>query len=162
MYIVHKLGYNFGETAKQAKIVDDFIHMNNLKNVILVGHSKGGLIGKYLLVYHNSEKRILGVISIATPYHGSFSAKHIPLQHSKELVVGSAMIEDLQRHTEVNKQIISLTPSFDNHIWKEENRNLTNAENIRLDIKGHNRIVFHDKTVTHVLKAIEKLTLKSK
>lgn len=156
VFVIDKLGYNFRDIPSQAKIVNDFIKNHNLNNVILVGHSKGGLIGKYLLVYFNQNKNIKGLIAIATPFCGSFPAKYIPFKPYQEVALNSQLIQDLQSYEEVNQKIISITPSFDDHIWVDKHRNLKGAENIKLDVKGHSKIVFDQETIDQVIHGIKK------
>ena len=47
IYVVKELGDNLFEIPYSAKLVKKVIEDNDLRNAILVGHSKGGLIGKY-------------------------------------------------------------------------------------------------------------------
>lgn len=82
VYIVPKLGYNLANIPTAAKIVEEIIDENNLKDVIIVAHSKGGLIGEYLLT---CDKRVEKLIAIATPFYGSHLAKFFRLKPFKEL-----------------------------------------------------------------------------
>src|SRR3989344_9273957 len=104
VYVVPKLGSNVMNVPASAKIVREIIEENNLKNVIILAHSKGGIISKYILVNDDPYKKIKGVISIATPFHGSPGAKFIPHRSIKELSPKSKIILDLKNHPEVNSK----------------------------------------------------------
>lgn len=99
-YIVPKLGHNFASIPKAARVVHkavlevvpkyrhivphiqykarrvrEIIDKHNAENVVLVAHSKGGLIGKYVLIHFNQDKKIKGMVAIATPFSGFFAAE---------------------------------------------------------------------------------------
>ena len=84
--------------------------------MILVAHSKGGLIGKHVLIHHNGNDNILGMVSIATPYSGSAMAKLVPYDPIRELLKDNVTIKDLQSHEQVNTKIVSISPLYDNHV----------------------------------------------
>src|SRR5258708_5858102 len=124
---------------KGAETVRKFIEQKNLKGAIIVAHSKGGLIGKYLLSHYNPDHRVLGMVTISTPFAGSALAKFIPHQAFKELKTDSEIIADLERHKKTNSQIISVFPEFDTHIWSKSGSYLQGAaDNIQVPVGGHN------------------------
>lgn len=159
VYIVPKLGDNIKDIPTSAKEVCEVIRENNLKNIIIVGHSKGGLIGKQILAHEDKEEKVKGLIAIATPFHGSLIGKLIPHYSVKELLSDSNIIRDLESHSEVNKKIVSIIPSYDNHVWHEEGSYLQGAkENIKVKTSGHHRIL-KDKTVwDKVVEWIERIS----
>ena len=79
VYEVKGLGRNIIRIADAAKLVRKVIDENNLENVILVGHSKGGLEGKYALAFLNQDNRIKKLVAIASPFAGSILAKKFPM-----------------------------------------------------------------------------------
>lgn len=148
VYIVLKLGYNLVDIPTAAKTVQEIIDENNLKDVIIVAHSKGGLIGEYLLT---CDKRIKELVAIATPFYGSHLAKFFRLKPFKELSPGSKIITDLNLNEEVNKKIISIIPVFDNHVWHKSGSYLKGAKNIKVQVPGHHKILFSDELSRKVL-----------
>lgn len=165
VYIVPRLRYNFFNIPTSAKIVreliDSFFKSNasTSPGIILIGHSKGGLIGKYLLAFHNNDRIIKGLVTISTPFSGSNSAKLVPHKSFKELHTSSKIIRELEAIKNINKQIISVIPEFDNHIWAEKGSFLDGAfENIKVNIKGHHKILFSKEVHAKVIESIEKLS----
>jgi len=156
VYIVPKLGYNLKDIPTSAKIVREMIEETNIQNAVIVAHSKGGLIGKYLLIHLNDDQAVKGVISIATPYSGSYLIKFLPHKSFRELRTDSKIIHELQSHKEVNKKIISIAPIFDNHIW--EGSRLEGAENITVDEKGHHKIIYNKELEKIILTSLSQLT----
>lgn len=166
VYIVPELGYNLFKIPDSALKLKEIIEKidtkkDNLKGVILVAHSKGGLIGKYLLAHHNQDNKVLGLISIATPYSGSSMAKLLPLDPIRELNTDSKIILDLEKHNEINNKIISICPEYDNHVWAEKGSHLDGAKNIKVNVHGHHKIIFDKNVQNVVLKSIEEITLQN-
>lgn len=154
VYVASELKFNFLDIPTSAKIVRNIIDKNNLKEVVIVGHSKGGLIGKYLLTHENKDGKIKKVIAIGAPFSGSKLAKTSLRKSFKELMPESKILQELNSNTQVNSKIISIMPAFDNHVWSEKGSRLLGATNITVPTKGHHKIVF-DKDV--IKKIIELL-----
>lgn len=154
VYVASGLQFNFLDIPTSAKIVRQIIDGNNLKEAIIVGHSKGGLIGKYLLIHENKDNKIKKVIAIGAPFSGSWLAKTSLRKSFKELMPESKILQELNSNTQVNSKIISIMPTFDNHVWHKKGSHLEGATNITVPTKGHHKIVF-DKDV--IRKIIELL-----
>jgi alpha-beta hydrolase superfamily lysophospholipase len=157
VYIIPKLGNNLRDISDSAEIVNKLIERNKLKNVVIVGHSKGGLIGKYLLVNKNKENKILGLITISTPHVGSRMARYFSFLKSNEFQPENEIIQDLWSHHEVNKKIIAIFPKIDNVVWVGKRYKLDGAkDNIVLDSYGHHRILFDKKAQDKVIASINR------
>lgn len=158
VYIVPKLGHNTSDIPSSAAKVKEILLENDLKNVILVAHSKGGLIGKYLLVNENAGSRVKGLIAIASPFSGSAIGRLVPHYSVKELTPENKLIRNLSEHKAVNQKIISIIPDYDNHIWHEQGSFLEGAlANIRMPISGHHKILSGKRVWEEVVKGITKL-----
>ncbi len=160
IYLVPALKSNFKSVAQSAEIVKAIIQENDLHNVIIIGHSKGGIIGKYLLLHHNQDDRITGIIALATPFNGTSLGKLIPHHSYAEFLPHGELMQLLQKNQKHNHKIISIAPSWDNHIWPQNGSFLEGAENIKLKGYGHHRILFSKELHETVLYAIEKLARK--
>lgn len=159
VYIVPKLKSNLLEIPLSAKILHEMLEEQNISDAVIVAHSKGGLVGKYFLANYNEKKRVRGMVSLATPYSGSEMAKLVPHNAFLELLPDSLIVRELSRNKSINKKIISIMPSYDNHVWSEKGSYLKGAlENIMVDVKGHHKIVFDKKTKEIVRKAVQKLS----
>ena len=152
IYILPRLGYNTFEISASAKIVRDLIEEKDLINVIIIAHSKGGLIGKKVLITHNKDNRVKKLIAIATPFGGSEIVKYLPLKHLKDLYSQNKAILSLQKHTKTNSKIVSIYGLWDNHVWPTESCRLIGAKNIKVNVLGHHKIL----NSRQVLKAIKK------
>jgi len=113
IYIVRSLGYNTRAISHSAKLVHELINEKNLRNVVIIAHSKGGLIGKYVIAFLNKDKRVRKVIAVATPFGGSYMAKYFSHEAFIEIHPHSTVIQELQAQKEVNKHIVSIFGVFD-------------------------------------------------
>jgi hypothetical protein len=159
VYLVPELRYNLYNVPESSSFVSKVIQKENLKNVIFIAHSKGGLIGKYTMIHHNEEKRIIGMVSIATPYSGSAMTKILPIEPVKELHNDSILIKDLSSHTAVNKNIVSISPEFDYYVWAEKGSYLEGARNIIVNVHGHHTIMFDAGVIEKIKESIEKMSI---
>lgn len=155
IYTVPDLGNNMIPVESGAKIVRSLIEGFDLKDVVLIGHSKGGLISKYLLAHLNGDNRIKGAITIATPFGGTKLAHVNPHSSYKELRRDSELIKSLNDKTEVNDKMVCVIPSFDNHVWPQSSCFLPGAKNIQVKVKGHHKVVFDNEVQDLVLELLK-------
>lgn len=156
VYAVPHLGYNTKAIDYSARLIRELIDEKNLHNVIIIAHSKGGLIAKHLLAFNSQDGRVVKVIAIATPFKGSSLAKLIPGKVIKELHPESEIIKKLHSRASVNQKIISIFGEYDNHVWPTENCRLEGAKNIQVNIHGHHKILFDKRVINIILEEIEK------
>ena len=155
IYIVPELKYNAKNIHNSSGQVASLINKKNLKNVILLAHSKGGLIGKHMLAFHNKEERIKKLIAIATPFGGSEIAKKIPIKPLKELSPDSEIIKTLKEEKQINSYITCIMGEYDNHVWPTENCKLDGAKNIKISVDGHHKILFNRDVVNSIIEEVE-------
>lgn len=159
VYVVPKLGNNLWDIPTSADIVREIIDENALTGVILVAHSKGGLIGKYLMAHEDPDHRIKGLIAIGTPFHGSRVVRPFPIRALQELRPESEVIDRLAKETDHDRSIISIYPAYDNNVWHEKGSRLDGAlENIEIPLVGHHIVLEDPRTWKAVREGIEKLS----
>lgn len=133
------LGYNVAPLPKSASMLMSYLREHDLRDVVIVAHSKGGLIAKYAMVFEDTEGRISRLIAFSTPFSGSRYAKYFPLRSVREMAPRSEMIRMLQAETAVNARITSIYARWDPHI--PGGCALEGAENIVIDTVGHFRLL---------------------
>ena len=151
VHIVEKIKYNRRAIHEEAAKLHVYIEENHLTNIVLITHSKGGLIGKHYLVHHNKDGKVVKLVAIATPFSGTNIGKIVKTQTVKELLPESESILSLNKVTDVNYMITSIFPESDNHVWHDDQSYLENAENIVLKLKGHHKIL-DSKELVRVIK----------
>ncbi|WP_174776181.1 triacylglycerol lipase [Cryobacterium sp. TMT1-21] len=152
VHVVAALGRNRRSLADAAATVAAYLERENLTGVIIVAHSKGGLIGKQLMTTHDPDGRVSGMTAISVPFAGSRYARYLVVPSIRAFAPTNAALHDLGLDHRVNDRIVSIYGEFDPHI--PEGSELVGARNIRLRVGGHFRILGDPRTVRAVLDAV--------
>lgn len=138
VHLIPALGSNGGPLEPAARTVADFLARHDLTEVILVAHSKGGLIGKLVMLDPAVTDRVKGMVALSTPFGGSSLAWPIFARSPLGLFAPrGAVITGLAAQREVNSRIVSLQPAHDQVI--PEGSALPGARNATLEVAGHFR-----------------------
>ncbi|MET1065063.1 MAG: alpha/beta hydrolase [Arthrobacter sp.] len=136
---------------KAADLIAGYIRDHDLNDAMIVAHSKGGLIGKFVMMQLDPERRIAGMVAVCSPFSGSRYASFMLLPSLRAFSPRDAVTMQLSREERVNEHITSVFGHFDPHI--PEGSFLPGARNIRLDTAGHFRILAHEDTIRTILEA---------
>ncbi|MFK4730968.1 alpha/beta fold hydrolase [Agromyces mediolanus] len=159
--VVHGLGANRRPIAETAELLARALSRLPAAPAgrVVVGHSKGGLIGKQLLA---DELRrpddaaalgLRGVVAVCTPFAGSHLARFFFADRSLlALLPSDATIHALGEAREVDARIVSVFGIWDPHI--PEGSELAGARNIEVPVAGHFRILGAPETARAVLDGI--------
>jgi pimeloyl-ACP methyl ester carboxylesterase len=137
VHVLPTLGYNRGPIPAGAALVARYLDEADLRDVVLVAHSKGGLIGKLAMLQHDPEGRIRAMVAINTPFAGSVYARFVPLRAVRAFVPTDATLVALAAEQDVNRRIASVYSCWDPHI--PAGSVLEGATNVELGTPGHFR-----------------------
>jgi triacylglycerol lipase len=151
VHVVEPLRTNRRPVVPSAEIVADYLRGRDLHDLVIVAHSKGGLIGKYLMTQLDPENRIVRLIAISTPFLGSRYARYMLMPSLRAFSVSNPYLAALAADERLNSRIVSIFGRFDPHI--PEGSVLPGAENVLIDTGGHFRILSHPDTQRQVLAA---------
>lgn len=135
VHVVSTLGRNRGTVGDAVRIVADYLDLQNLRGVTIVAHSKGGLIGKLLMM--SDRRRVSRMVAINCPFSGSSLARFTVIPSLRAFSPRDVTIRLLVEEDSVNERITSIFASFDPHI--PSGSYLAGATNIRLPLEGHFR-----------------------
>ena len=137
VHVLDQLGWNTGAISELAVLVSDYLEREDLHDVTVVAHSKGGLIAKQALGQPGTRTRVRHLIAVNTPFSGSRYASLFLLPSVRMFAPDGPVIRALTLETAVNRQVSSLYSVFDPHI--PETSHLDGAENVVLPTIGHFR-----------------------
>jgi predicted alpha/beta hydrolase family esterase len=137
---------------KISQEVENYIRTNNLKNVFIIAHSKGGIVARRLLT-KKIEKTIKKAILLATPHRGSILA-FLPMKGIGELKPNCETLNQINDWRDWTK-IVNIYPKWDNHVIPNSSLKLEGARNIKLDIGGHTRILDDPRTYELIEREID-------
>lgn len=136
VHVLPQLGWNTRSLVESAQIVVRYLYARDLRGCVLIAHSKGGLIGKQVLLHPGLDGRALGLVALATPFHGSSSVPAWAVRTNLgELRAFTEEVARLESQTDVNARIVSLSPAWDQLV--PEGSFLPGARNRALGIGGH-------------------------
>lgn len=154
LYIVEQLGYNAHSVEVSAAVVERYIQTAGVGDYVIVAHSKGGLIGKYVMA-REAGAHCKGMIAINTPFNGSLYAKLFLMGPLKMFSPNSKTIQYLRSQRALNKKIVSIYGLFDPHI--PGGSKLAGATNMQLPVRGHFKVISHPKVKAAVLQQLTRL-----
>lgn len=154
VWTVPALGLNRRPVADAARLGLAVLAERDLTDVVLVAHSKGGLIGKRMMVQEGDPPRITGLITVNTPFGGSRYASYLVGRTLRAFAPGNADLLDLAAQADANERITSIYAEFDPHI--PEKSALAGATNIELPLAGHFRPLADPLLIETVVEAVQR------
>ncbi len=153
VHVLPVLRHNVRPVPDAAREVLRYLEEHDLRGVLLVAHSKGGLIGKYAMTRLDDHGRIDRMVAVSTPFGGSGYARLAPVRHLRAFRAADPVLSGLARELDVNTRITSVYGVFDTLI--PEGSALVGATNVRLPVGGHFRILADRRTRAAVLAAAD-------
>ena len=153
VHVLTVLRHNVKPVPVSAEEVMAYLDEHDLRGVLVVAHSKGGLIGKYAMTRLDPHGRIDRMVAVSTPFAGSKYAVLAPVRHLRVFRAADPVLAGLARELDANARITSVYGVFDTLI--PGGSELTGAENVRLDLGGHFRILGDRRTAAAVLRAAD-------
>lgn len=153
VHVLPVLRHNVRPVPASAEEVVAYLEEHDLSEVLLVAHSKGGLIGKYAMASLDPEHRIDRMVAVSTPFGGSSLARLAPVAHLRVFRAADPVLAAMGRELAVNVRITSVYGVFDTLI--PEGSELAGATNVRLPVGGHFRILGDPRTREAVLAATD-------
>ncbi|QHF22553.1 alpha/beta hydrolase [Rathayibacter sp. VKM Ac-2804] len=156
MHVLTSLGWNGRPVARTAEDVAAYLAEHDLRDVVIVAHSKGGLIGKYVMTELDPDGRVDRMVAVATPFGGSRYAPYLLLKSLRSFSPRDATTLLLSSRAGANARITSVFGLFDPHI--PEGSMLEGAVNVRIETGGHFRILSDPETLAAVVAAVDAPT----
>lgn len=158
-YAVHALtglGYNTGKIPDMAQVVSEYITAHNLNQVVVIAHSKGGLIAKLAMMNGAAGARIKHIIALNTPFLGSKYAYLFLIPSVRTFAPRHKIIRMLAENHIANQHITSIYSQFDPHI--PETSFLEGADNNALPMVGHFRPIGNAEVLRMIARIVKERT----
>lgn len=134
---VPELSFNRMPVLRSAEVVGAALGRlsaeHGITEFLLLAHSKGGLIGKKLLL--SGHPGLLGMVAVATPFSGSSYAQFLPSATLRAFSPHDEVLRELLTQQHVNEHIVSIYAEFDPHIPAKSA--IEGGQNVELPINGH-------------------------
>ncbi len=153
VHVVQKLGYNRGTVPAMAELAAEYLEQHELTDVVVVTHSKGGLIGKFLLTMPKAAPRITRLVAINAPFSGSVYANFFVVPSIRAFSPRNSILRTLRANIELNARITSIYGRFDPHI--PGGSFVEGARNVQLATMGHFRPIADPRVLQEIDRAID-------
>lgn len=153
VHVIAALGRNRWPVPRAAQHVTDYIEAHDLRDVILVAHSKGGLVGKQVMMDEEQAPRIRAMVAAASPFQGSIYGRLMLVPSLRAFSPSAPVIRALGRDLVPNERITSIYGLFDPHI--PSGSELPGARNVLLETGGHFRILAHPRIPAEISRVSE-------
>ncbi|WP_434993472.1 esterase/lipase family protein [Arthrobacter sp. Ld5] len=152
VHVVQRMGYNRGTIEDMAHLAAEHLKQHELTDVVIVAHSKGGLIGKFLLTMSGVAPRVDRLVAINTPFSGSIYAAFFLLPSIRAFSPFDRTLQRLRAEFSLNARITSIYSRFDPHI--PGGSFVDGARNVQLDTMGHFRPIADKRVLQEIEQAI--------
>lgn len=154
VHVMRVLGFNRAPIPYSATRVARELAARDLRDVALVAHSKGGLIGKQLMSHDDPDGRVDRLIAVATPFGGSRMARLTVGRTMRTFLPSNRDIRALADLSDAHARITSIYPRFDPNI--PEGSRLEGATNVEIPVVGHFRVLDEPATIAAVIAAVQR------
>ncbi|MFB9375964.1 esterase/lipase family protein [Kineococcus gynurae] len=138
VHVVPGLRTNSAELDEGARLLRARVLDLDLHDVVVVAHSKGGLIAKAALADPDLDARVAGVVTVATPFAGSTYARWFPVRAVRRLSPTDPRLRRLAADVSAHSRIVALRPRFDPHVPRATGAAaLEGAQEVELPLDGH-------------------------
>lgn len=108
----------------------------------VVGHSMGGLIGRYLVQRLGGDERVHTLVTLGTPHQGTLPAHLVPLPVARQMRIGGDLIEELAEPAPgCRTRILAVWSDIDQLVIPQPNAQVLhpdlNARNLLVRGVGH-------------------------
>lgn len=122
-----------------AERVDEVCRAAGTSQVILVGHSMGGLVARAWLARHGGAARTARLVTLGSPHHGSRLARFAVGTCAADMRCGCAWLEKLAADERLGERVptTSIFSLHDEFVAPQESARLEGARNVALEGLGH-------------------------
>lgn len=155
IHVIPTFGYNVGSIPAMAALAQRYLDEHDLRGVMVVAHSKGGLIAKHMMVSDDTSHRIAQLIAVNTPFGGSPLARYAIRRVFREFAPTDVTVTALGARIDVNARITSIFSAEDPII--PGGSELAGATNIPLPLIGHFRLLSSPLVFEQIEKVLAEL-----
>jgi len=137
-----------------AQRIDAVLAETGATQLILVGHSMGGLVARAYLQRHGAP-RVARLVTLGTPHAGSRLGSIGMGENARQMTQGSAWLAALAHEPAPPETVVIYSP-HDNYVMPQANLQLPGASHRVLDGLGHLAMLFSPRVADALLAALEK------
>ncbi|GAB3279455.1 hypothetical protein GCM10027449_20040 [Sinomonas notoginsengisoli] len=137
--VVEELGWNLRPLHESVELVAARLRELGVSDALVVAHSKGGLIGKELMV--SFPDLAAGMVTASTPFAGHPYSRFALTPALRAFNPALPALAALAAERSVNARIVSVSAEFDPIVTR--GTELEGARNVSVPVVGHFRLLGH-------------------
>lgn len=128
--------------ARLADLVEDVVRETGYERVHVIGHSMGGVVGRYYVQRMGGDERVHTLVTLGSPHGGSLPARLIPHPVFRQMRPGSDVVAELdQPAPHCDTRFLAVWSDLDAMIMPKRNARIVhpdlNARNVFVRGVGH-------------------------
>ena len=140
VHFVPELRRNRASIAHGAALAAAVIRSHDLDDVVIIAHSKGGLIGRLLMSEADTGSHVSHMVAINTPFVGNRLARYALGRELREFAPDDALYVRFSTELAANQNITSVFSSFD-QVVPDGGTLQGAARNVTVPFVGHFRLL---------------------
>ena len=133
-----------------AERIEQVLSETGAEQVLLIGHSMGGLVSRTAVLRHGQAAHVAGIITLGTPHFGTALAMPWSGLNVRQMADHSDWLVELSRQEDdiCPVPVTSIFSYHDNIVAPQENAILSRADNHAVGGVGHLSLAF-DRSIQH-------------
>lgn len=128
--------------GRLSELIESVVRETGYERVHVIGHSMGGLIGRYYTQVLNGDRRVHTLVTLGTPHSGTLPAWLVPHPISRQMRPRSEIVEELDRPApSCRTRFVAMWSDLDVMIMPKRNARIIhpdlNARNVFFRGVGH-------------------------
>ena len=148
--------------ARLSEEVERIVEETGFERIHIIGHSLGGLIGRYYVTRLGGDARVHTLVTLGTPHSGTYAAYAVPTRLMQQMRPGSGLVRELARPVRgCRTRFIAYWSDSDLAIVPQSSAALRHrdlsARNVRLHGAGHLTLPMMSEVVHGISSALAHL-----
>ena len=143
-------------------LVESVCIETGFERVHVIGHSMGGLVGRYFVQRMGGDSRVHTLVTLGTPHQGTRPAHLVPHPVARQMRMGSDIVAELAAPAPgCRTRMVAIWSDLDQMIVPKTNARIEhpdlNARNVRVRSVGHNSLPIDGSVVHEIVTTLAHL-----
>ncbi len=150
-------------SARLGLLVDRVCDETGYERVHVVGHSLGGLIGRYLVQRLGGDERVHTLVTLGTPHGGTLPAHILPLELARQMRTDSELVAELSEPApDCRTRFLAVWSDIDQLVIPQANARIDHADlrarNVLVRGVGHLSLPVDGRVIREIAGTLAQLT----
>lgn len=147
--------------ARLGDLVEDICDETGYERVHVIGHSMGGLVGRYLVQRLGGDARVHTLVTLGTPHGGTAPAALLPFPVARQMRIGGDLMREFAEPGGCRTRIVALWSDTDQLVLPHEHGRVDHPDlstrNVMVSGVGHMSLPIDGRVVHEVCSTLAHL-----